>query len=93
MSKGGAKMRMVPCNNLKDIINHNTETIARMIQRAEKEIDRLKKKNRFITVYGLAFGLAMEFCFMVQNQRIDELEKKLGNLNKEIQELREKEGE
>ena len=84
-------MKMVHCYDLHDVAdvaNRNTETIVRMIQRANGEIGRLKRKNRSYVMAGLAFGIASEFCFMVQNQRIRELEEKLSNLNREIEELR-----
>ena len=86
-------MRMVLCDDIEKVVNHNTETLVRMIQRVNKEIGRLKKKNHSYVMAGLVFGIASEFCFMVQNQRIRELEEKLSNLNGEIEELRDRKGD
>ncbi len=86
-------MRMVLCDDIEKVVNHNTETLVRMIQRVNKEIGRLKKKNHSYVMAGLVLGIASEFCFMVQNQRIRELEEKLSNLNGEIEELRDRKGD
>ena len=48
-------MRMVYCYNLHEVAavaNRNTETIVRMIQRANGEIGRLKRKNRSNAMVG-----------------------------------------
>lgn len=42
---------------------------------------------------GFIFGIAVELCFLAQNQKISELEEKLSNMNEEIKELRDKEGD
>lgn len=89
-------MRMVHCYNLHEVAavaNRNTETIVRMIQRANGEIGRLKRKNRSNAMAGFIFGIAVELCFLAQNQKINELEEKLSNMNEEIKELRDKEGD
>ncbi len=89
-------MRMVRCYDLHevaDVANRNTETIVRMIQRANGEITRLKRKNHSLTMAGFIFGIAVELCFLAQNQKIDELEEKVNNMNEEIKELRDKEGD
>lgn len=82
-------MKMVHCYDLHDVAdvaNRNTETIVRMIQRANGEIGRLKRKNRSNAMAGFIFGIAVELCFLAQNQKIS-------NMNEEIKELRDKEGD
>ena len=89
-------MKMIHCYNLHEVAavaNRNTETIVRMIQRVNGEIARLKRKNRSYTMAGFIFGIAVELCFLAQNQKINELEEKLSNMNEEIKELRDKEGD
>lgn len=89
-------MKMVHCYNLHEVAavaNRKTETIVRMIQRANGEIGRLKRKNRSNAMAGFIFGIAVELCFLAQNQKINELEEKLSNMNEEIKELRDKEGD
>ncbi len=89
-------MKMVHCYDLHDVAdvaNRNTETIVRMIQRANGEIGRLKRKNRSYAMAGFIFGIAVELCFLAQNQKINELEEKLNNINEEIKEFRDKEGD
>ncbi len=89
-------MTMVRCYNLHevaDVANRNTETLVRMIKRANGEICRLKRKNRSYAMAGFVFGIAVELCFLAQNQKINELEEKLSNMNEEIKELRDKEGD
>ena len=89
-------MRMVRCYNLyevADVANRNAETLVRMIKRANGEICRLKRKNHSYAMAGFIFGIAVELCFLTQNQKINELEEKLINMNEEIKELRDKEGD
>lgn len=76
-----------------DLYNHNVTTFANAITRANAEIGRMKRKNRSHAIAGFIFGIAVELCFLAQNQRLNELEEKLGNMNEEIKELRNKEGD
>ena len=59
-------MKMVDCYNLHEVAavaNRNTETIVRMIQRANGEIGRLKRKNRSNAMVGFILALPWNFAF------------------------------
>lgn len=89
-------MRNVSCGNIYeavDVINHNTRTFARMVQRANKRIARLEKKNRSFVWVGIIFGVVVELCFLEQNQKIAALNDEVSTLNAEIKELTDKEGD
>lgn len=76
-----------------ELCNHNTRTFANAITKINGEICRLKRKNRSYAMAGFVFGIAVELCFLAQNQKINELEEKLSDMNEEIKELRDKEGD
>lgn len=76
-----------------ELCNHNARTFANAITKINGEICRLKRKNRSNAMAGFIFGIAVELCFLAQNQKINELEEKLSNMNEEIKELRDKEGD
>lgn len=76
-----------------ELCNHNARTFANAITKINGEICRLKRKNRSNAMAGFIFGIAVELCFLAQSQRINELEEKLNNMNEEIKELRDKEGD
>lgn len=89
-------MRKILCGDLYEVanvVNHNTETAVRMIQRTNKELGRLRRKGRSYTMVGFMFGIAVELCFIAQSQRLTELEERLNDMSMEVKELKDKEGE
>lgn len=89
-------MRNVHCYNLyevADVVNHNTRSLVRMVQRTNGRIGRLEKRSRSHVWLGIIFGAVIELCFIEQNQKIAALEERIGSLDEEIKELRDKEGD
>ena len=76
-----------------ELCNHNARTFANAITKMNGEIGRLKRKNRSYAMAGFVFGIAVELCFLAQNQKINELEEKLSDMNEKIKELRDREGD
>ncbi len=89
-------MRNVPCGNIYevvDVVNHNTRTFVRMVQRANEKITRLEKKSRSFVWTGIIFGAIIEICILEQNRKIAAMNEEVSTLNAEIKELRDEEGD
>ena len=69
-----------------ELCNHNARAFANAITKANREICRLKRKNRSNAMVGFIFGIAVELCFLAQNQKINELEKRLSDMDNKIKE-------
>lgn len=89
-------MRNIPCSNIyevADVVNHNTRSLVRMMQRVNGRIGRLEKRSSSHVWLGIIFGAVVELCFIEQNQKIAALDERINALNEEIKELRDKEGD
>ncbi len=83
------KVENVPCGDMHDlmkVVADNVEADIRCFKKLDRKIGRVMGA-------GFIFGIVVELCFLTQNQKINELEEKLSNMNEEIKELRDKEGD
>ena len=89
-------MRNISCSNIYevvDVVNHNTRSLVRIVQRTNGRIGKLEKRSRSHVWLGIIFGAVVELCFMEQNQKIAVLDERISALNEDIKELRYKEGD